>query len=133
MYDSIPTTEKAARTEHAQVLGVKQTYPDIKLPYHNRPIQCIVDGMHTIKGVVCNIMDVIYNRKRFRIPALELSQASLKVADQRYSSLNLPRWFDLPNFSDMFSNPKSLKSHDWKQVRIIYDGNIRMCFGARAS
>lgn len=49
-YEAISNTDKAAKSKHAKILGVKGIYPELRIPYHNRPDMCIVDGMHTIKG-----------------------------------------------------------------------------------
>jgi len=104
---------------HAKLLGVKGTYPMMDLSYHNRVEQCFPDGMHTIKDVVCNIMDALLGKKSFTIRHLELSKDQLNVADSRCRSLVLPSWLDIVIQQNMISNPRSMKSHDWKQVRYI--------------
>lgn len=115
MYD-----QKEARKDklsHAQQLGVKNSYPDMELPYHDRPNQAVIDGMHTIKDVVHNIMQLIHNNKNtYRIPQLELYKSDLAIADDRFTALTIPEWVDLPNEAHLFSKNSSLKSHDWKQV-----------------
>lgn len=88
----------------------------MKLPYHNRIDHGVVDGMHTIKDVVGNIMDIVRGDKQFRIDPLELTQESLRIADERYSKLVIPEWIGIKKQSKMISSPTGLKSHEWKQV-----------------
>ena len=38
------------------------------------------------------------------------------IADIRCSDIYVPGWIDLVIQPQMISNPKGLKSHDWKQV-----------------
>lgn len=115
-YDVIEnSTQKQA---HAKTLGVKGTYPVMRLPYHNRIDATFVDGMHTLKDIVCNVMDAVLKKKTIRVPSLELSSNSLAIADARFNSLVIPNWIDLPSQVKMISNPKSLKTHDWMQVSI---------------
>lgn len=104
--------------EHAKELGVKSTYPDMLLPYHNRVEHGVVDGMHTIKDVITNIMDVVKGDKSFRIVPLELTSDSLSIADQRFNKLHIPEWLGFRKQTQMISSPSGLKSHDWKQVCI---------------
>lgn len=102
--------------DHAKLLGVKGSYPAMRLPNHNRIQQTFVDGMHTVKDVVCNIMDAVLQRKNFRLLNLELSGEALRTADARFLKLEIPKWIDLSKQSHMISNPRSLKTHNWKQV-----------------
>lgn len=88
----------------------------MRLPNHNRVEQTFVDGMHTVKDVVCNIMDVVLHRKNYRIHCLELSVEALRTADARFLKLEIPKWIDLSKQSRIISHPKSMKTHDWKQV-----------------
>lgn len=104
--------------EHAKELGVKGVYPVMSLPYHNRVKSAFIDGMHTIKDVVCNIMDVVLGKKEVSVRSLELTSAALAIADGRYAQIRIPCWIDLPKQTKMISNPKSLKTHDWKQASI---------------
>ena len=112
-----------AACDHAKLLGVKGTYPMLDLPYHDRVQQCLVDGMHTIKDVVCNIVDAILSKKNFSIRRLELSRDLLAVADERCRAIFLPSWMDLVLQPSMITHPRNMKSHDWKQVitQILYD------------
>ena len=105
-----------AAINHAKTLGVKGSYPMLTLPYHNRVQQCCVDGMHTIKDVICNVMDAILGKKNFTIHTLELSKDQLMIADTRCTSLSLPSWMDISAQPNMISHPRNMKSHDWKQV-----------------
>lgn len=113
------TLSGKAADNHAQQLGVKGTYPMLDLPYHNRVLHSLADGMHTIKDVVTNIMDVILKKKNFSIRDLELSKDLLAVADERCRTLTIPSWLDLVVQPNMISHPRNMKSHDWKQVRSI--------------
>lgn len=109
-------TGKQQRAEHAKPLGVKDIYPVMRLPYHNRVDQTFTDGMHTIKDVVCNVMDVVLGKKPFVIAKLQLSKSSLAIADERCRTLIIPDWVDVSMQTYTISNPKHMKSHDWKQV-----------------
>lgn len=95
---------------------MKGHYSDMKLPYHDRIASSSVDGMHTIKNVVSNLMDIILAKKNFRCPTIELSKSQLAHADSVFMELHIPIWVDLPKQTTMISNPKAMKSHDWKQV-----------------
>lgn len=66
-------------------------------------------------------MDGVLHKKNFRVKPLELSKESLTIADQRYSALYIPKWIDLQPQITMISYPRSLKTHDWKQVVFIYN------------
>lgn len=116
-YDRIQSVP--GKRAHAKSLGVKGTYPVMRLPYHHRIDATFVDGMHTIKDIACNIMDAVLGSKNIRVPSLELTADALTIADTRYSSLVIPKWLDLPAQSKMISNPRNLKSHDWMQVCFI--------------
>lgn len=61
-------------------------------------------------------MDVVTNKKSFRIRSLELSKDNLSVADERFVKLSIPAWIDLSKQTHMISHPRNMKSHDWKQV-----------------
>lgn len=89
----------------------------MRLAYHDRVDSTFIDGMHTIKDVVCNFMDVILGNKTFIIRELQLSSDSLRVADEKFRNLVIPKWVDLPCQFRMISGPKNLKSHNWKQVK----------------
>lgn len=88
----------------------------MEIPYHNRMDSTCIDGMHTVKDVVCNIMDVVLQKKNYRCPQLELFKADLEEADRRFLSLSIPRWLDLTSQSTIISKPKGMKTHDWKQL-----------------
>ena len=121
-YDQLPP---AQRDQHAMKLGVKGTYPDMTLPYHNRVEHTAVDGMHTLKDVTCNIMAAVQDKKSFSVPGLALSKASLHEADNRYRNVFVPQWLQLETQEHIVSNPKGLKSHDCKEV--TFD-NKHTCF-----
>lgn len=72
-----------------------------------------------IPDVVCNIMDLVLKKQSYNVYNLELSDNALHTADARFSSLVIPKWIDLTSQSHMITHPKSLKTHDWKQVSII--------------
>lgn len=99
-----------------RALGVKGLYPDTLLPYHNRNDSTVIDGMHTIKDVVANIMDVVRGEKSFDAKSLQLTMESLAIADRRYSKLHFPERLNLKKLPMMISKPTGLKSHDWKQA-----------------
>lgn len=88
----------------------------MSLPYHDRVQHTSIDGMHTIRDVVVNILDVMRSKKNFRVAKLELSQSSQRIADKRFQDLTIPKWVDLTDQSRIISNPKAMKTHDWKQV-----------------
>lgn len=88
----------------------------MRLPYHSRVDHTFVDGMHTIKDVVCNIMDAVLGKKSFHVTELELSKTNLEAADKRFMKLVIPKWLDITKQRQMISHPKNMKSHDWKQV-----------------
>lgn len=104
------------KNTHARELGVKGCYSDMKLPYHDRVASATVDGMHTVKNVVTNIMDLILGKKNFRCPPIELTKEKLSQADSAFLQLHIPAWVDLPVQTAIISSPKAMKSHDWKQV-----------------
>ena len=105
-----------ARRNHAKLLGVKGTYADMELPYHDRIQSATVDAMHTVKNVICNIMDIVLRKKGFTCRALELSAADLATADARFTEIIIPDWVDMAQQRNIVSRPKAMKSHDWKQV-----------------
>lgn len=88
----------------------------MRLPYHNRVAQTFTDGMHTIKDVVCNIMDVVLGKKPFVVRQLQLTKSSMATADERCQTLIIPDWAEITLQANFISNPKNRKSHDWKQV-----------------
>ena len=59
-------TNKIEKMNQAKDLGYKGTYQMMRLPYHNRVDSACVDGMHTIRDVVTNIMDALLQRKNHR-------------------------------------------------------------------
>lgn len=61
-------------------------------------------------------MDAIRNKKSYRVLNLELSSDALSTADTRFLDLEIPKWIDLAKQAQMISYPRSLKTHDWKQV-----------------
>ena len=119
-YDQLPP---AQRDQHAMKLGV-----DMTLPYHNRVEHTAVDGMHTLKDVTCNIMAAVQGKKSFSVPGLALSKASLHESDYRYRNVFVPQRLQLETRELIVSNPKGLKSHDWKGV--TFD-NKHACFHNR--
>ena len=69
----------ATKAEHARKLSVKGVYPMLSLPYHSRVAQSFTDGMHTIKDVLCNIMDVILRKKKLFSKAIRARTRKPKI------------------------------------------------------
>lgn len=127
--------------------GCKGVYSLMKLPHHDPIAQIAPDAMHTVKDVIVNIFDIITGRddtvncrtcefnlgERFGITQeilkkkiqrknpnvpYSLSSADVIVADRRATSVISPAHIGFVP-GPFFSKCSSLKSHDWKQVKLM--------------
>ena len=112
-YDQMKT--EGERTSFAKKLGVKGSYPDMALSYHQRVSTLAVDGMHTIRNVTVNIINAL-NGKPSNVPGLTLSSDLLAVADRRYAQLVIPSWVDIKFQKTLITNPTATKTHDYHQL-----------------
>lgn len=110
----------------------------MRLPNHNRLLQCYPDAMHTIKDVVEHIFFLLIGKsnlhkigvteaangrfgfkisshgiQKFEHPYV-LPKAELKLADLRSKTITMPKGDFHPGCT--FFRTTSLKSHDWKEV-----------------
>ena len=114
-YDQLNEGPVSARVSLAQQLGVKGSYADMTLPYHDRVATLAIDGMHTIRNVTVNILNAIRG-KLVDVPSLTLANSLLQVADERLAGLVIPSWVDMRVQKSVITNPIAMKTHDYKQL-----------------
>lgn len=133
----------------AKELGCKGSYPLMELPAHDRLSQTLPDMMHTLKDSVEKVYSTITSKdgdkvqtaeakvgrfqtgsqkhasKRRRgasgevcsnIPVYRLSSAEVCLANIRAQSVVSPSDFSP---GAIFTKCSSLKSHDWKEVKLL--------------
>lgn len=118
----------------------------MRLPSHDRVTQTVPDAMHTVKCVIEGIFHLVTGRddnenvqraeanigrfqlhfsdqtsldpKRNSDAPYRLSASQLKVAQERVHHICVPSHADI-NPRYLFSRSSKLKSHDWKQVKLV--------------
>ena len=110
--------------------------------------------MHTVKDAVCNIYDLITGKddtvkcrnsewklgrsfglstdtlkkkicRKNPIVSYSLSTSDLQIANNRALEIKTPLHVDFTP-GPVFTNPATLKSHDWKQVITVHDLMIQL-------
>lgn len=107
----------------------------MKLPHHNPLTQVMPEVMHTVKDVMENLFGLIVGKRdsakvreaerklgRLSIssttPPYRLVKKELQLADDRLRCLRLPIHTDFRP-KPMFVKLGHMKSHYWKQVRVL--------------